>query len=281
VPYLIVHADDFGLCEKVNEGILEAHLYGILTSTSIMANGAGFNHAASICNSTPTLDVGVHLTLVEEKPILNTFAVSSLINDQGRFHSHAIEFTKRYLTARICLQQVRRELDAQIQRVINHGINVSHLDSHQHLHMLPKILAITIDLAKKYDIPAIRVPNEMLHANFVSANKSLTRLMCALILKLLCCIGRYRDLFRTDYFVGFQFSGNMNKKNLYKVLEHIPPSGTCEIMCHPGSHDQQTPYSHWGYNWLDELTALKDPEISALVRRKRIHLTSYGQLFRL
>ena len=100
---LIVHADDLGISKKVNEGILQAHTQGILTSASIVANGAAFEHAIEICNSFPTLDVGVHLTLVEEQPLLNTEVIESLVNGERRFHHNAKEFAKKYLMGRIRL----------------------------------------------------------------------------------------------------------------------------------------------------------------------------------
>lgn len=275
---LIVHADDFGLSEKVNEGILRAHTRGILTSTSLMATGAAFDHAIGIWQTTPTLDVGIHLTLVEEKPLLEAEIVPSLVDGKGRFYDHAKEFAKRYLTGRIRIQEVQRELEAQIRKVLSSGINVSHLDSHQHLHMLPKILNIVVKLAQKYGIPAIRIPSEKLHFNMLWKSGSITRVMQSLVLKILCKMGDCADLLGTDYFFGFLFSGNLNKENLRKVLQHLPSNGTCEIMCHPGSDDPHSRYSHWGYHWLDELNALLDPEISDFLRYKRIKLISYRQL---
>ncbi|HEY4713486.1 MAG TPA: ChbG/HpnK family deacetylase, partial [Aquirhabdus sp.] len=116
---LIVHADDFGISEQVNDGILKAHLNGILTSTSIMATGAAFDHAVSISNSVPSLDVGIHLTLVEEKPLLEMRQISSLLDNNGRFYGHATIFTKKYLFGKIRIDEVVHELDAQIQKVLD------------------------------------------------------------------------------------------------------------------------------------------------------------------
>ena len=102
--------------------------------------------------------------------------------------------------------------------------------------------------------------------------------MQLLVLKFLCSVGRYADLLRTEHFIGFLFGGNMSKKNLKKVLEHLPHYGICELMCHPGLDDQDTSYSHWGYSCSEELNALIDPEISEFIHHKRIHLISYRQL---
>jgi hopanoid biosynthesis associated protein HpnK len=277
---LIVNADDFGLSEKVNEGILDAHLHGIVTSASIMANGEAFEHAIDICKSTPTLDIGVHLTLVGEEPVVSSEHLPSLVNGEGRLHSHATEFLKRYLMRKICFQEVRKELEAQVISVISRGINVSHLDSHQHLHMLPKNWTVAVALARKYGIRAIRVSNERLHINvdMLRTNGSGSRVIHSFVLKFLSRLRKNADVVRTDHFVGFLFSGNLSKENLQTVLQKLPPTGTCEIMCHPGAYDPDSRYTHWRYNWPGELSALTDQEILQFVKHNRIKLISYQQL---
>ena len=278
MPKLIVHADDFGLSEQINEGILQAHLHGILTSTSIMANGAAFEHAMSICRSVPSLDVGIHLTLVEEQPVLDASTLLSLVNVDGRFHHHIAEFMKRYCTGRISLREVRSELDAQIRKVMNRGVSVSHLDSHQHIHMLPCIWRITAELAMEYGIPAIRFPRERVRAYMLKQRGAISRVLPLLVLNCFCWLGRHTRALRTDHLVGFFFGGNLHKDNLQEVLRHLPRTGTCELMCHPGFDDPKTRYSHWGYHWVDELHALIDQEIVEELQRKGVQVISYRQL---
>ena len=275
---LIVNADDFGLSEKINEGIVQAHLWGIVTSTSIMANGAAFEHAISICRSVGSLDVGIHLTLVEEKPILPGYRIPTLVNREGRFHDHAGRFIGRYLTGQVCLQEVREELEAQIRRVVNESVSISHIDSHQHIHMLPQILRISVELAQEYRIPAIRFPREIVRIEMLRGRGSVSRVLGMLILNLFCRLGRNAMAVRTDHFVGFFFGGNLHKKHLQKVLEQLPLNGTCELMCHPGLDDPNTRYGHWGYHWSDELNALLDQETVDIVRHKGIELISYREL---
>jgi len=276
--HLIVHADDFGLSEKVNEGILESHLNGILTSTSIMATGSAFDHAISIAKSLPSLDVGVHLTLVEEEPVLDSDTLPSLINKDGKFHFGAMEFTKRYMTGKICLQEVESELQAQITKVTNSGVNVSHLDSHQHLHMLPRVLNITVELAKKFGIHAIRIPKESVHVNMLAERRFFSRVPALLILRFFCHKARNMPVTRTDHFAGFFYGGNLHKKNLQKVIKHLPINGTCELMCHPGIDDPVSNYDHWGYHWSKELEALTNPVVSSLISSKGIKIISYREL---
>ena len=275
---LIVHADDFGISEQVNSGILEAHNHGILTSTSIMATGAAFEHAVAMCRTAPTLDVGIHLTLVGERSLVSKELIPSLLDTDGRFYNHATAFTKRYSVGKIRIVEVVRELEAQIQKVLDHGLAVSHLDSHQHVHMLPDIWRAVVELAKKYHIPAVRLAREKLRAYMLQEIGVVTRIAPLIVLNLLAGLRDGSGVRSTDHFVGFFFGGNMVKTNLKTVLQNLPAFGTCELMCHPGHGDAGRHYRHWHYNWTSELAALVDPEIRDLLGRRGVKLISYRDL---
>jgi hopanoid biosynthesis associated protein HpnK len=277
---LIVNADDFGLCEAVNEGIVQAHQNGIVTSASIMANGSAFDHAMRLCRLVPSLDLGIHLTLVEEQPLRDPGTIPTLVSVRGTLHPHATTFMKKYISGAIRVHEVWSELEAQIEKVVNQGITVSHLDSHQHLHMLPKIRRICIELAKKYNIPAIRVPSERLRSYMLKMAKSASRVPQLLTLNGFSRFGKNMPLRRPDHFVGFFFGGNLHKENLQTLLQHLPLEGTCELMCHPGKTGAQATYGHWAYRWSDELNALTDPRIADVLRQKSIQLISYRELAR-
>jgi hopanoid biosynthesis associated protein HpnK len=274
---VIVHADDFGLTEKINEGILLAHINGILTSTSIMANGQAFEDAVSIARSTPTLDVGIHLTLIEERSLLNAEEVPTLLVPGGRFHRHAFDFFRKYSLGKINLKEVRKELETQVEKLLTAGISPSHLDSHQHVHMLPGILGIVVELSQKYAIPSIRFPRELGVFRKIG-NVPFSRVTQALVLNLFCQMGKSRIRRRTDFFAGFLLGGNLNKENLLHILRALQLGGTYEIMCHPGLNDPDMHYSHWGYHWSDELNALTDKEISEFLQHKGVQLISYREL---
>jgi len=275
---LIVHADDLGLSNNVNQGILEAHLRGIVTSASIMAGGVAFEHAADICRLMPTLDTGIHLTLVGERPVLDSATVPSLVGPDGKFHRNFTAFAWKYLTRGISLVEVRCELEAQIQKVMSRGLEVSHLDSHQHLHMLPQIFRVAVALAKKYRIPAIRIPRENLRAYMLGGKAWMLRVPQLLVLNMFCRGAASTFPLGTDYFAGFLFTGRLHKHNLRKVLEHLPTRGTCELMCHPGLRDPNIRCGQWGSHWADELKALTDPEISELLAKRGVQLISYREL---
>jgi len=275
---LIVHADDLGISEQVNNGILKAHQEGILTSTSIMATGAAFEHAVTTCRSVPNLDVGIHLTLVEEQPLLEKELIPSLVDSEGRFFGHATMFTQRYFLRKIRIAEVVHELDAQIRKVLDSGLAISHLDSHQHVHMLPEIWRAVVELATKYHIPAVRLARERLRLYMLRESSAAARVGPLLILNLLAGNCQGKKIRTTDNFVGFYFGGKMTKKNMKTVIKNLPASGTCELMCHPGLLGSDERYGHWYYNWGAELDALIDPEVQGLLRSKGVELISYRDL---
>ena len=274
---LIVNADDFGLSEAVNEGIVEAHRRGIVTSTSLIASGAAFEHAVGLAQEIGTLDIGVHLTLTEEEPVSNRSDIPSLL-DGSRFHPHTTVFVRRYFAGRIALDEVERELDAQIARVVARGLRVSHLDGHQHVHMVPGIRRVAGRLAAKYGIPAIRFPKELPKPYMFREGGSAGRLLQPFSLTAFCAAADIRGAKRPDHFVGFFYGGRLTKGNLMRVLESLPHEGTCELMCHPGRHDARGRRAHWHYRWQDELDALTDTGIVEWLRAQHVELISYATL---
>lgn len=277
---MIVHADDFGISESVNEGIVQAHRHGILTSTSLIASGAAFDHAVALSQATPTLDVGVHLTLVGEHPVSAGKRVPSLLHDNGGFYPDSGNFMRRYFSGAISLEEIRHELDAQIRRVKSTGIAVTHLDGHQHLHMVPAIRRVVGALAREHGIPAIRYPKESLQGYMLRDLPGLPRILQLLVLNLFCALATTGDALQPDCFVGFFYGGRLSKRNLVTVLRHLPATGTCELMCHPGADAAESGHEHWGYHWRDERDALIDPEIRALLRQNGTQLISYADLIR-
>src|SRR5215470_11486162 len=137
---LIVNADDFGYTRGVNSGIIRAHKSGIVSSTTIMACGDAFDHAAELATRTPTLGVGVHLVAVSEKPVASPLAISSLIGVDGRLPGTLTDLSIRIARGAIRIEDVTSEFRAQIERVKKAGIDPTHLDSHKHTHTQPLIM---------------------------------------------------------------------------------------------------------------------------------------------
>lgn len=277
----IVNADDFGLCEEVNKGIVQAFRDGIVTSVSLMATGEGYDDAVAWARKYPAMDVGIHLTLIEEKPVLHEKQIHSLIDDTGHFRKNIYQFYWDYICAKISLNEVEKEFDAQISKILKDGVNITHIDSHQHVHMIPGILNITIELAKKYEIKHIRFSKEKLLLRRFFENRDLARLFQQCILNIFCLYSKNKIRnYAVENFFGFYCGGRLSKQDLYFIVkEHR--EGVCEIMCHPGfSADTSNgnKYIHWKYQWEKELEILTDREILDMIKNEKVMLVSYSDI---
>jgi hopanoid biosynthesis associated protein HpnK len=267
---LIVHADDFGIAEPVNAGIVDAHDRGIVTSASLMATGPAFDHAVALARSHPKLDVGVHLVLTEQRPLTDA---PSLVDASGRFAPHATQLARKRLRGAISLDQVRTELDAQIRRVRGAGIAVSHLDGHQHVHVLPGIAKVVAELAAVHGIAAVRYPAERVRGYMLRSPRRFKRVVEQVALRAACAVSPLKGLQRSDEFVGFYFGGRLDESNLARVLAGLPDGRTVELMCHPGGEGMRA--DDWQYDWVAERDALTSPRIRELVTARGIQLVSY------
>lgn len=272
---LIVNADDFGLTEAINRGIVAAHRDGIVTSVSLIACGPAFEHAVALANGTPTLDVGIHLTLTQLTPVRAAADVPTLVDAHGRFPPHALDLARRYLRGQMALSDVRAELEAQICKVEAAGIPISHLDGHQHVHVLPGIAHVVADLAAAHGIAAARHPAERLRGYMLGNAR---RLAEHAMLQAACAVSPLKRLKRTDAFAGFHFGGRLTERNLETVLRALPRRGTIELMCHPGEAESDGPHRDWGYAGPAEREALTSARIKELLAARGTELISYRDL---
>jgi hopanoid biosynthesis associated protein HpnK len=271
---LIVNADDFGIAEAVNRGIVEAHDSGIVTSTSIMATGPAFEHAVALARARPRLAVGIHLVLTEHAPLTGAAAAPSLVASDGRFPAHVSALLAKRLRGRISLAEVRRELDAQLRRVRAAGVAISHLDGHQHVHVLPGIAGVVADLAAEHGVAAVRYPKERVRGYMLRDLKHARRIAEQAALGVFCAASPLKRLRRSDDFVGFYFGGRLDEGNLATLLAGLPSGRTVELMCHPG-HEDMRPIGRWQYAWAAERAALTSPRTRELVAARGLQLISY------
>ncbi|HOA66642.1 MAG TPA: ChbG/HpnK family deacetylase, partial [Phycicoccus elongatus] len=142
---LVVNADDLGLSRGINAAIRRAHVDGIVTSTSLLTVGRYAADAAAMLRATPSLAAGVHLALVgEDPPLLSAREVPTLVDRAGRFPLSYRTFVARAATGRVDLDDVRRELGAQVQAGLDLGLELGHLDTHQHVHLWPGVGAVVV-----------------------------------------------------------------------------------------------------------------------------------------
>lgn len=275
---LVVNGDDFGLSESINDGIVRAHTQGILTSTSLVASGAAFEHAVALARKYPMLDLGVHLTLTEERAVSSAGSVPSLLIDDERLWPTPREFVERFLRGAIAISEVALELEAQVSRVLDRGLRVTHLDGHQHLHVLPGIRREVGALARRHGIRFLRRPREPVRRFMVTDVQRFGRLAAMMALNLVCKFPQQWSATTTDHFVGFYFGGRLNKANLMTLIACLPTSGTCELMCHPGSAVPALRHLAGTYDRLAECDALCDAEVRTELNRRGIELVSFTDL---
>ena len=273
---LVVTADDVGLHPGMTDGALAAHDEGIVTACSLAACGAAFAGAVAALATRPALDVGVHLTLVEERPLSPAAEVPSLVGGDGRFHPGYAAFVARYALGGIALAEVEREWRRQLGRVLDAGLAPLHLNSHQHLHALPALFALAVRLAAEHGIPFVRLPGDP--AAFRSSTPR------ALAVRLLDRLGRrarrqlangpVRGLDRT---VGVLAAGRLDEPALGAALDDV--AGTCELVCHPGLGDAELARVYaWGYRWDAETAALRSPAARRTLTARGIELTCFSRL---
>ncbi|MHB9037994.1 MAG: carbohydrate deacetylase [Armatimonadota bacterium] len=276
---LVVNADDFGLSEGINRGIESAFQQGILRSASIMPNGAAFDDAVHVAVRNPGLGVGIHLSLVDESCIAPPDDLRGLVDACGRFPASYTSFAKGYCLRRFGLREVQLEVKAQIAKVLGAGVMPTHIDSHQHVHLLPGIFDVVLAEARSTCIDTIRIPHSR---EVLSPFDARPRAIQSRVLFALCRIAsakaRAAGMRFADHFWGLGTSGHMNEANLMRVLRNLRP-GTNEIMMHPGFADTATAKRYpWGYEWDAEASALTSDSVRRFVDENGIYLASFGSV---
>jgi hopanoid biosynthesis associated protein HpnK len=272
-----VNADDFGLSTGVNQGIIDCFEQGILRSASLMPNGAAFDDAVRLARHTPGLGVGVHISLVAEPCVAPRHELGGLADADGSLPSSYAAFTRGYCTRRFTRRAIQREVEAQMQRVLATDLTLTHLDSHQHVHLLPGVFDIVADAARSAGIAVIRVPHERrLHR----PRRLDMRNVQLQVLLALCRRARGRahasELRTAHRFFGLSVSGALNEAALLHILHHVSP-GVNEIMAHPGISDAELRRRYqWGYDWDNEAAALQSPTVRHLVEQRGIRLAHFG-----
>jgi chitin disaccharide deacetylase len=266
---LVVNADDFGFTPDVNEGIVEAHRHGILTATTLMANGAAFDDAVRLARQTPTLDVGCHLVLVSGRSPLS---------------GKPYPTTVARLIAAMAGRQIRvyDELAAQLRRALDAGIQPTHLDTHKHTHLAPPVLDAVARLAQEFGIRWVRRPFDLPLTTLrgaVPLAKRMTSGSLGFLRKRFHRVLDRHGVRTTDHFAGFQITGRLRTPELVELLALIP-AGSTELMVHPGRCREPLRQARTrlkeSREW--ELEALLAPQTRAALERNAIELVNYAGL---
>ena len=222
----------------------------------------------------PGLGVGVHLALTQVKPILPPERIPGLTGDTGAFPAGPRQFVTRLMSGRIHADEIRAEWTAQIERALALGVRISHLDGHQHLHVLPGVARIFREVAEKFGIRAMRLPR------LGGPSRSPQEWLKGLAIQLAQRYARpsLHGLIWPDAFWGLACSGDLTRARVLTILQALTP-GAHELMTHPATdHAVMARDHHWGYHWQTELEALCDPAALDLVKTRGITLGNFHDL---
>lgn len=239
---LIINADDFGYCKGVNYGIIEAHIDGVLTSTTIMANMPGFDHAVELHQQYPNLSIGVHLNLTTGSPVLSH--LKTIVDTKGNFRNQAY-YKSSFI---IDQKEVYDEWKAQIEKILAAGIQPTHLDVHHHANLFGDFNVIYFKLADEYNLP---VRNNFNNQDPTSRT--------------------------TDGFVYTMETALQSEEALEQLFE---THNTVEIMCHPAFLDKfLLASSSYTYPRTEELDLLTHPTTKELFSSQSLfELTTFKNI---
>jgi predicted glycoside hydrolase/deacetylase ChbG (UPF0249 family) len=263
---LIVNADDFGFTPDVNEGIIEAHRRGILTATTLMANGAAFDDAVRLAREVPTLDIGCHLVLIGGESLVTGKALPVSVP----------QFVGALASGRI---RPYEELKAQVRKILDAGIRPTHLDTHKHTHLAPPVLDAVARLGEEFDIRWVRRPMDFpMSAVRVPPLKRLISTSLSIMRRRFHRVLTRHGCRTTDHFAGFQITGTFRTAELVALLA-VLPEGTTELMTHPGYCTEALRHAKTRLKESreHELEALIAPEVRRALEENQIELLSYAR----
>jgi len=244
VPRLILNADDFGLTRGINRAIAELHAAGALTSATLIATGPAFDDAVAIARANPALGVGCHIVFTGDTPLSHPSDIPTLIGaDAKTFRPSLPDFLLAVLRGKIDEADIAREAAAQIQRLQRAGIDVTHIDTHKHTHILPGVARPLLFVAERAGITAIRNPFEQPWSLAIGRADPIRRLQVKLMAHLRKRFDalpqiRNRTILTTDGTLGISATGNLDEPTLRALLAAMP-EGLWELVLHPGYNDYE------------------------------------------
>jgi len=282
---VIFNGDDFGITHGVNHGIMSAFKNGLLTSTSLMSVGEAAEEAMDLALENPGLDVGIHLVLADESPLLAPETLSSLVPRHGPLPSRN-RILKAIFLGKLDYGQVESEWCAQVEKVLKRGIGISHLDSHQFMHLFPGLSRISRGISRRYGIPFIRstMIEPSLSSTFIDPGMGRLAQWTALWgwTRLMALRGTFPSKTIIPS-VGFlKAGGRMDCATVLKILDKLSIQkqySRVEFILHPGMGDQHTheKYQHWHYLWENDLALLLNNDLRKGLEMHRIKTTSFRE----
>jgi chitin disaccharide deacetylase len=282
-PGLIVNADDLGIDAPTTRGIISAYQHGIVSSASLMVTMSTAEEAAKT-SLTTELPVGLHISLTQGRAI-TTLNVHRLVDDSGTFKLHPHHLIRAGRKDATLIDQIRTEIRAQLARAADLGLTLTHVDSHQHVHMNPALFRVLEEEASVFGIRRIRLSREPLQVLFLSDSylQILKRNNFPKWLILRACAHRIKPALETpEIFFGVLSSGILLKPVLLRLLARMPSNRSVEICIHPGlpepcsagSDRVREAFSTSVFRRFEH-DALIDPEVGALIQKRGLLLQSF------
>jgi predicted glycoside hydrolase/deacetylase ChbG (UPF0249 family) len=279
VKQLIVTADDVGLHPGMTRGALAAYDAGIVTAVSVAAVGRDFEPAVEQLRERQRQgkgpDVGIHLTLVGERPLSPPERIPTLMDRDGSFLPGYPAFARRYLAGSLAMAEIEAELRRQLDRLAGTGLPIVHANSHQHLHVLPRLFEIVLRLAEEHGIRYVRIPADPA----VGVPRTPRRAQLAFLNRLGRRARRKMEgigIKAPTWTLGLVAAGHLTVEGIQRALSYIKDGGVAELVCHPGVGDAELSAAYgWEYAWDAETAALCDPRVAERVREE---LTAFSLL---
>jgi len=272
---LIVTADDFGAAVEVNEAIETAHRDGILTATSLMVSAPFASEAVARARQLPSLRVGLHLVLVEGRPMLPARSIPDLVGADGNFRNDMARAGAAMFFLPRVREQLMHEIAAQFEAFAATGLRLDHVNAHKHFHLHPTIADMMIKIGAGYGSRPVRVPYEP-RATLSAVDGKRRSLFDPLALFALALRQKLKrfGVPVPDNVFGLEWSGAMTNELLKGLLAKLP-DGLNEIYLHPATRDVFHG-SAPGYRYCDELAALLDPAVVSAARSGEIRLGGFA-----
>lgn len=278
---LIVCADDFGLDDAVNAAVEQASRDGVLTCASLMVGAPAAADAVARAGRLPRLKVGLHIVLVDGRPLLPPAEVPDLVDRGGAFDDNMLRAGMRFFFSRRARRQLAAEIRAQFMAFRATGLMLDHVNAHKHMHVHPTVAALIIAIGREFGMRAVRVPAEPWGALRRAAAAEGARVLPPLYAPWIALLRRRlrrAGLAVNDHLLGLAWSGAMTEPRVLRLLAALP-AGASELYCHPAV--TQTPAlarTMPTYRPAEELAALLSPAVRGLVDERRIELVSYADL---
>lgn len=281
---LIVTADDFGLCEPVNEAVEIAHRDGILSTASLMVGGPAAADAVARARRLPGLGVGLHVVVVEDRPLLPPAERSHLSDDPEYLSHRLVAAGFRFFFDPVARRQLEAEIRAQFEAFAATGLELDHVNAHSHMHLHPTVLAIILRVGREFGLRAMRVPYEPPLVAWRGARRRLGPQLAAAAglapwFALLRARLRRLGIRSNDVVLGLGATGAMDEATVLRLLALVPADGVVEMYFHPATRrapeiDRRMP----AYRHEAELAALTSPAVRRALERLQLRPVTFRDL---